>query len=64
MLEPEQGAWNQLWCAAGASKDTLRNGGFYKPIGVDCWESLIETARDEKLARELWQWTEKVLDKF
>lgn len=63
-LEPEQGALSQLWCAAGAKKGELRNGGFYRPIGWDAWEELTIEAKDEALAGRLWEWTEAVLEKF
>lgn len=64
ILQPHQGAFNTVWCAAGAKKEELRNGGFYLPIGFDGWETLDKTARDEKLAEQLWTWTDKVLAKF
>lgn len=63
-LEPHQGVLNQLWCAAGAKKEDLRNGGFYRPVGVDCWEKLTKEGKDEVLAKQLWEWTEGVLEKF
>lgn len=64
LLEPEQGAWNQVWAAAAAQKHELKNGGFYTPVGVDSWNSVLDrTARDPKLAAKLWTWTEEVLDK-
>ncbi|KAG9191353.1 hypothetical protein G6011_09441 [Alternaria panax] len=31
-LEPHQGVLNQLWCAAGAEKGTLKNEGYYTPL--------------------------------
>jgi NAD(P)-dependent dehydrogenase (short-subunit alcohol dehydrogenase family) len=63
-LKPEQGALNQLWCAAGAKKEELKNGGFYRPIGWDAREEMTTEAKDEVLARRLWEWTEAVLEKF
>lgn len=63
-LQPEQGVLNQLWCAAGANKGELRNGGFYRPVGVDCTEKLTSEARDVELAKKLWEWTECVLEKY
>ncbi|KAH7371011.1 hypothetical protein BKA66DRAFT_611666 [Pyrenochaeta sp. MPI-SDFR-AT-0127] len=63
-LEPEEGVLNQLWCAAGAKKSSIRNGGFYRPVGEDCWEKLTKEGRDEQLAGRLWEWTEGALDKF
>jgi NAD(P)-dependent dehydrogenase (short-subunit alcohol dehydrogenase family) len=63
-LAPHEGVLNQLWCAAGAEKGALRNGGYYTPGGVDSTEKLTVEARDEALAKRLWEWTEKVLVKF
>jgi NAD(P)-dependent dehydrogenase (short-subunit alcohol dehydrogenase family) len=63
-LEPHQGVLNQLWCAVGAKKGQLRNGGFYKPVGVDFTEKLVGEASNADLAGRLWEWTEKVLSKF
>jgi NAD(P)-dependent dehydrogenase (short-subunit alcohol dehydrogenase family) len=65
LLEPDQGAWNTVWAAAAATKSDLRNGGFYTPIGVEGSESVLDkTAKDEKLAAKLYEWTEGVLAKF
>jgi hypothetical protein len=64
MMEPHKGAHNQLWCAAGAKKLELRNGGFYRPIGYDATDDLKGEAANMKLAEKLWDWTENVLDKF
>jgi predicted TIM-barrel fold metal-dependent hydrolase len=64
MVEPTQGAWNQLWCAAGAKKSELRNGGFYRPVGVDDTADLQGEAKNVELAAKLWEWTEGVLRKF
>jgi NAD(P)-dependent dehydrogenase (short-subunit alcohol dehydrogenase family) len=63
-LEPHQGVLNQLWCAARAKKGDLRNGGYYKPVGVDFTEKLAGEAGNVELAGRLWEWTEKVLEKF
>lgn len=65
LLEPDQGAWNQVWAAAAAKKHELNNGEFYTPVGVNGWKSVLDsTARDPKLAAKLWTWTEGVLDKY
>jgi NAD(P)-dependent dehydrogenase (short-subunit alcohol dehydrogenase family) len=64
MMEPHQGAYNQLWCAAGAKKEELRNGAFYRPVGVDATATLVGEAKNLELANKLWEWTEGVLKKF
>lgn len=64
MLDPADGVLNQLWCAAGAKKDSLRNGAFYLPVGVEASEKLTKEAKSEDLAKKLWEWTDGVLGKF
>ncbi|KAJ8114260.1 hypothetical protein OPT61_g3813 [Boeremia exigua] len=63
-MEPHEGAWNQLWCAAGARREELLNGGFYRPVGIDFTEKTTLLARDKELAKKLWDWTEDVLARF
>jgi NAD(P)-dependent dehydrogenase (short-subunit alcohol dehydrogenase family) len=64
MMEPHEGVYNQLWCAAAAKKSELRKGGFYRPIGQDAIDDLKGEAANANLAKKLWDWTESVLDKF
>lgn len=64
MLTPEEGAHSQLYVAAGARKEELVNGGFYMPVGVLSNSKLDKVAKSEKLASDLWEWTEKALDGF
>jgi NAD(P)-dependent dehydrogenase (short-subunit alcohol dehydrogenase family) len=63
-VEPPEGALNQLWCAAGATKEDLAQGGFYKPVGVDWTDKLAPLAKDKDLAKRLWDWTDAVLAKY
>ncbi|KAL4908795.1 hypothetical protein BDW74DRAFT_174027 [Aspergillus multicolor] len=58
-LTPE-GSYNSLW-AASTTKGKLVNGR-YEPVGK--LGSLDARASNEGLARELWEWTQKVLDEF
>jgi NAD(P)-dependent dehydrogenase (short-subunit alcohol dehydrogenase family) len=59
----ERGAWNQLW-AATVEKEKLVNGGYYLPVGVPGKGSYMTGyARDDKLADQLWDWTEEELKK-
>lgn len=54
-----QGAWNTCW-AAISNREGVVNGAFYMPVG-----ELGKKVRDggnEKLAEELWTWTEKELE--
>ncbi|KAF2997092.1 hypothetical protein E8E13_003291 [Curvularia kusanoi] len=62
-VEPDEGAWNQLWCAAGAKREELVNGAAYWPVGVDYTEKLAPPAVDKELAKKLWDWTEEILSK-
>jgi NAD(P)-dependent dehydrogenase (short-subunit alcohol dehydrogenase family) len=52
----EEGAKTQLWCSFG--KD-VKNGAYYEPIGKLGKESAL--ARDAKMSRKLWEWTETEL---
>ncbi|MCJ1281102.1 hypothetical protein MMC26_000420 [Xylographa opegraphella] len=56
-LTPEQGAHNSLW--ATTTKKDLTRGGFYVPVGVPGAHD--KESKSEKLAGELWEWTEKEL---
>ncbi|KAF2636310.1 NAD(P)-binding protein [Massarina eburnea CBS 473.64] len=63
-MEPHQGCWNMVWCAAVAKKGELKNGSFYYPVGVEQWDMLYKMAKNGELAERLWVWTEGVLAKF
>ena len=63
IVPPEKGCHNQLWCAVGAGRDEIVNGGLYYPVGVLKNDKLDKTARSPELAGELWDWTEEVLAK-
>ena len=63
-VDEDEGALNQVWAAAGVKKDGLVNGGFYEPVGVLGDHKLDKTAKDEGLAKRLWEWTEDALDKI
>jgi NAD(P)-dependent dehydrogenase (short-subunit alcohol dehydrogenase family) len=55
MVPVDQGAWNQLW-AATVKKEALKSGAYYSPVGKAGGESTF--AKNEKLAKKLWEWTE------
>ncbi len=61
MVTLEQGVCNQLW-AATACKDQVTNGGYYEPVGVPGTHDKV--SNDEKLAAELWEWTQKELETY
>ena len=61
-MTPEQGCHNQLWASAVSTKEDLVNGALYYPIGVLANNELDKVARSESFARELWDWTNSVLD--
>lgn len=63
-VEPPEGALNQLWCAAGAPKGGLVQGGFYRPVGVNCTDKLAPLAKDKDLAKRLWDWTHAILARY
>ena len=54
------GARNQLW-AATCKKGKLVSGGFYKPVGYLSMGGSL--AQDTRLATDLWEWTDKELEK-
>lgn len=56
-----QGACNQLWAAAGAKKEELKNGAYYVPVGN--LKSQNKFSGDEDMGRRLWEWTEAELQK-
>lgn len=49
------GAKMQLWSAT-ASKREVKNGAFYTPKGKEYTQAIL---KNDKLANELWEWTEK-----
>ncbi len=56
----EVGVRNQLW-AATCKKGEVVSGGFYKPVGYLSMGGPL--AQDRTLARKLWEWTDKELEK-
>jgi NAD(P)-dependent dehydrogenase (short-subunit alcohol dehydrogenase family) len=56
-----EGAWNSCW-AATAKRDGIENGAFYVPVGVK-GKKLRENSND-KLAGELYEWTDKELESW
>ncbi|KAK6824318.1 hypothetical protein RU639_005157 [Aspergillus parasiticus] len=63
MVTLEEGAYNQLW-AATTSKDGLETGQYYMPVGVASNDKLTKTGRDDVLAGQLWEWTNKALEDY
>jgi len=58
----EQGAWTQTW-AATTAKGGLENGAYYEPVGVKTVPKTRQ-GKDEGLAGELWEWTERELERW
>ncbi|KAK5036381.1 hypothetical protein LTS07_002108 [Exophiala sideris] len=54
----EAGALNQLWLAAGARKDEIKNGQFYTPVAKVHSNKWATNTKDGK---RLWEWTEQEL---
>lgn len=61
MVEAEVGALSQVW-AATVEKEKVHNGGMYDPVGVE--SELTALAKDEKLGRRLWEWTEREIERW
>ena len=47
-----------------AKKEGLVNGGFYYPVGVHSPGKLDAAAGDAELAGRLYEWTQRVLERF
>ena len=57
MKSPEEGALGQLWAASAVGEGAPESGSFYYPLAkLHAGNSLVT---DEKLADELWTWSEK-----
>ncbi|KAE8402486.1 hypothetical protein BDV37DRAFT_252415 [Aspergillus pseudonomiae] len=57
-----QGAYNELWAAAGAKKQDLVNGSYYIPVGH--LKPYNHYANSKDMGKRLWDWTESELRKF
>lgn len=55
----EKGVRNQLWASVAKN---VASGEYYEPVGVSGKAS--SKARDDELAKKLWEWTEKELDGY
>jgi hypothetical protein len=55
----EKGAKNQLW--ASVSMD-VKSGEYYEPVGTQ--QGLSEKGRDDELAEQVWDWTERELEAY
>ncbi|KAG9601451.1 NAD(P)-binding protein, partial [Aureobasidium melanogenum] len=53
------GAKRQLW-ASTANKSDVKNGAFYTPKGSEYPQAIL---KNDKLAKELWEWTDKEFSK-
>ena len=59
-ISTDEGAKTLLWCATAArGKDGVENGKFYIPIGK--LKDDNAHGKDQKLADELWKWTNEEL---
>jgi NAD(P)-dependent dehydrogenase (short-subunit alcohol dehydrogenase family) len=59
-ISVDKGAENGLW-AAFADPAALRNGAYYEPVGV--LEDSKQFITDQALADELWDWTNRELER-
>ncbi len=60
MVSLEEGTRNQLWAATAPAG--VENGAFYEAVGVLGRHDKVN--KDETLAGELWEWTEKELEAY
>ena len=63
LLSAEKGCYSQVW-AATASRSEVKTGSYYMPVGVVGDDKLDKTAKDTKLAEELYTWTDSVLAEY
>ncbi|GAM37692.1 short-chain dehydrogenase [Talaromyces pinophilus] len=56
------GTLNQLWAAAGARKDALVNGAYYTPVGYRNKDNRFVV--DGMLAKRVWEWTEREVERL
>ncbi|KAI0503259.1 putative short-chain dehydrogenase [Xylaria bambusicola] len=63
LMEEDQGCLSQLWVAAGARRDQLVNGAYYRPVGVQSNSGLDKIATSQEFATKLWTWTDDALAK-
>lgn len=56
------GTLNQLWAAAGARKSELVNGAYYTPVGYRNEGNRFVV--DAVLAKRVWEWTEKEVERL
>ncbi|KAK2739912.1 hypothetical protein FQN55_009086 [Onygenales sp. PD_40] len=66
-LETPEGAYYTIWSATAPLGDDGKNrklvaGGLYGPVGQVVPHT--EASKDENLAGELWEWTEKAIKEF
>ena len=59
LKRPEEGSLTQVF---GAVSPEVKNGAYYTPVAQET--ELWEPARDEKLIKELWDWTEGELNEY
>lgn len=59
MASPETGAKNQLWASTSAD---VKSGAYYVPVGDLDSARLSAKARNDELARKLWEWSEKEVE--
>lgn len=62
LVPVSEGAWNSLWAATNTSESKLgepKEGVLYWPVALT--GKATEKAYNEKLADQLWEWTEKEL---
>ncbi|KAI1754850.1 putative short-chain dehydrogenase [Xylaria castorea] len=64
LMEEKQGCLSQLWVAAGARRDELVNGAYYRPVGVMSNSQLDKIAKSEEFASKLWTWTDEAVAKY
>lgn len=56
-ITPEEGSYNSLWALVGEDVRAEHSGKYFLPVAVEKKPS--KQASDERLAKRLWEWTER-----
>ncbi|KAF2798031.1 NAD(P)-binding protein [Melanomma pulvis-pyrius CBS 109.77] len=61
LLKPDEGSYNTVW-AATSDRQKITTGAYYEPVGLA--KKMSKAMGNRDLSKELWEWTEKELERF
>ncbi|CAH1760046.1 14592_t:CDS:2 [Entrophospora sp. SA101] len=63
LLTPDDGALTSLYCATSPEIEEKKfRGKYFIPFGVESTATLTDDAKDEKLAKKLWEFTDDLVN--